>query len=505
MPSLSPGNIASELFAIAPDRDERGSQLCAETLLTLAMNEYEAPSTTGGLKSPKRQQFALRSLALGENFLQGRDDIAGAVYTYASYGDQLAEGRDFAGSENMELARKALEGLIDPQTRRGQEGTWLLYPFHENLLWYDARKSGSGGKLWGVRKVYMRGSGITLARLLLDPPASDRARRLGAAAVRALMTALREESQMANIASWLEAPIDLSDDGLGPQEDERKAWDAGGSEHLAVLGEAVCAHVEGVMNQSQTGSTAKLWAFRNILALDHAVHTLRTAWEMTQTPPKDRYLLLSIGGPERAENFVRQRSEISYQRARQRIQEGIIAALARGMRALGGNDPAAADWNAEFETRGGREFQDQVTELRAVTDPAQYTDIARAVFEKANYGRPVDGFRVLLEFVGMIQGTGSYRYLTASPDIMAAFVGALSAKMPMTSRDFFLELYKGWGIVLSAEAAACTNLLNQVDGSELARNARRAERLLADAGLAVSLSDSTTIVGERVRRTDTTA
>ena len=401
----------------------------------------------------------------------------------------------------MALARKALEGLIDPQTRRGQEGTWLLYPFHEDLLWYDARKSaGPGGKRWGVRKVYMRGSGIKLARLLLDPPADDRTRRLGTAAVLALRAALREGSQMANIARHLERPIDLSGDGLAPQDDERDAWVDGGAAQLGPLGEDLCAHVEGVMNQPRTGSTARLWAFRNILAIDLAVHALRTAWETTATPSRNRYLLLSVGGPERAANFVRQRSEASYQRARMRIQEGIIAALAAKMRALGADGAPKVDWNAEFELRS--KLDERARELGAVTVEAQYTDIARAIFGEANYGRPVDGFRVLLESVGMLQGTGSYRYLTVSPDILAAFVGALSAGMPMTSREFFLKLYQGWGIVLSAEAAAQTDLLGQLDGSELARNARRAERLLVDAGLAVSLSDSTTVVGERFRRTD---
>jgi hypothetical protein len=40
---LTPGAVAKELFGIDPDRDERASQLCAETLLTLAQNRYRSP------------------------------------------------------------------------------------------------------------------------------------------------------------------------------------------------------------------------------------------------------------------------------------------------------------------------------------------------------------------------------------------------------------------------------------------------------------------------------
>ena len=36
--TLTPGSVAKALFGIDPDRDERASQLCVETLLTLAQN-----------------------------------------------------------------------------------------------------------------------------------------------------------------------------------------------------------------------------------------------------------------------------------------------------------------------------------------------------------------------------------------------------------------------------------------------------------------------------------
>src|SRR5262245_57447121 len=120
---LSPGEIAQELFVFSPDRDERASQLCAETLLMLVANGYSTPKRGASLLSPKKRQFALRSLVMGTNFLEGREGrrIGRGSYTEAAYGAELARAADFAGSENLALAKAALEGLIDPQTRRGQQ------------------------------------------------------------------------------------------------------------------------------------------------------------------------------------------------------------------------------------------------------------------------------------------------------------------------------------------------------------------------------------------------
>jgi hypothetical protein len=100
----------------------------------------------------------------------------------------------------------------------------------------------------------------------------------------------------------------------------------------------------------------------------------------------------------------------------------------------------------------------------------------------------------------MLAGTGSYRYLTAPPDILSAFVGALSADMPMSSDVFFRTVFEEWGIAIAQEAAAATSAADQLDGASLERNGRRAEQLMDEAGLALSLSDRTTIVGERARR-----
>ena len=51
--------------------------------------------------------------------------------------------------------------------------------------------------------------------------------------------------------------------------------------------------------------------------------------------------------------------------------------------------------------------------------------------------------------------------------------------------------------MINQESAADTTLPYQLDGAGLERNARRAEQLLTEAGLALSLSDRTTMVGER--------
>ncbi len=69
--------------------------------------------------------------------------------------------------------------------------------------------------------------------------------------------------------------------------------------------------------------------------------------------------------------------------------------------------------------------------------------------------------------------------------------------MPVSSRDFFSAIRREWGFVTNQESAAGTSLAIQLDGAGLERNARRAEVLMSDAGLAVGLSDRTTMVGER--------
>src|SRR5665647_3587727 len=130
---LAPGQIGTRLFGLAPDRDERAPQLCQEALLTLAMNGYEAAGGAELRRPPKRERFGLRSLALGHNFLAARAEgrVGVGDMTPQRYGAELAAGEELPGSANLPLARAALEGLIDPDTRKGQPGGWLMFPFHE--------------------------------------------------------------------------------------------------------------------------------------------------------------------------------------------------------------------------------------------------------------------------------------------------------------------------------------------------------------------------------------
>jgi hypothetical protein len=510
-PRLTPGAIAETLFCLDPDRDERAPQLCAETLLTLSQNDYQAPAV-GDLRTPKRQRFALRSLAVGENFLGGREEgRAGDDETSpAEYGASLASGREIRGSAHLSLAHQTLQGLIDPGTQRGsQPGSWLLRPFHESLLWYDARKPSPKSAEYTVRKVYMRGSGITLARLLVDPADSGVA-RLGRAAVNAIRDALTADSPFAEISQRLESvlPADAPYTTSPPvEDDERAAWARGTDERLSQLAQALCRHAEGVMLQSGASAPARLWQFRNILAVDLATHVARTAWRATATPASEQYLLLSFGLGARAQDPVRQRSEESYRRARIRLSEATVRTLAKRIEELDRVEHVS-DWSPEFQTGSalGNLDDDQSVASQLRRLPRDRTDddyqrIARVAVEAANYSRGAeDGFRVLLESVGAIVGTGSYRYLTAGPDLLAALVGALSAQMPMPSRDFFAAIREEWGFVVNQEAAADTALATLLDGAGLARNARKAEKLMSEAGLALGLSDRTTMVGERAGR-----
>lgn len=505
---LSPGAIARDLYVLDPDRDERAPQLCAETLLTLAQNGYTAPESTDGLRSPKRKAYAVRSLALGENFLGGlTDNRAGDdTMTAEAYGAKLAAGEDVRESANLGLAKATLEGLIDPDTQRGQKGAWLLRPFHESLLWYDARKAGPRRSDYSVRKVYMRGSGITLARLLLAPTDPGDAVR-GAAAVEAIQRALTATSPLARISRRLEEALISAEayrSAPGVEQDEKRAWEQGGDPRLQTLAGRLCRHAEGVMLQGGASAPAKLWQLRTILALDLAGHALRTAWSETHTPASDRYLLLSFGRLARAGDPIRQRSEESYRLARIRLADATVRTLARRMQEL--KEGGMADWASQFEPRSrlgesdAGSISSQLARLPHGSQEEDYMRLSRAAVESANYSRAEDGFRVLLESVGLLGGGSRYRYLTATPDLLGALVGALSDQMPMSSRDFFAACREEWGFVINQESATGTNLGGQVDGAGLERNARRAELLMSEAGLALGLSDRTTVVGERAAR-----
>jgi hypothetical protein len=498
---LTPVAIAQDLFAIPPDRDERASQVCAETLMTLVANGYAAPQHARELASPKRERWATRCLALSVNFLSERSEgRAGAEdMTPQRYGEALASGDDFLASANLRLAKRAFEGVIDPSTRSGQRGSWLLFPFHEALLWYDARQQR--GHPWRVRKVYMRGSGIMLARLLADPPSGGDPAR-GTEAVAAIKRALNEASPLARIAQHLEEPLaDMYEHDHPPVEgEERNAWEAGGADRLGMLSSRLCRHGEGAMNQGSASGPAKLWQLRTILALDLALHALMCAWDRLGTAQTERHLVLSIGGPPRADNRIRLTSEETYKQARIALNEATIQALAGAMDGIHASSHGPVSWNDEFEPRALRRLGHVAAALSGARGTLEFERWAREAVEGADYDRTGHGFRVLLESIGMLASTGAYRYLTATPDLLSAMVGALSAEMPMPSDRFFARVFEEWRIVVGPGELAGTSLVEQVDGADLARNQARAEAAMVEAGLAVGLSDRTTVVGERARR-----
>lgn len=494
-PTLSPKSVAKRLFAIAQDRDERASQLCSETLLTLAANEFSAPAE--GLRSPKQRRFALRSLVLGTNFLRGyRDHLRSGEMTAEQYGELLASGQDFQGADNLHLARIALSNLVDPSTEQGQAGQHLMLPFHESLLWYDARPLN---REFTVRQVRMRGAGITLARLLVDPPlaAGPEAAQSGAMAVAGIRRALALESPLSEIADALEQVLpEAALTAPRTETVEEDAWGLGDDEDLADLAGAVCRHAEGVMTQDAASGPAQLWQLRSILALDLALNSLRRSWDATGTTPDARYIVLAQAGPDRQQDRVRLRSERSYEEARTVLRWATVGAIESIMRDLA--EDGCRDWAAQFEGRTAALLNETVIEpLAAAGRDADFRALGQLAFENANYDRAGEGFRVLLESIGMSAGGTRYRYMSATPDLLAALVGALSKEMPMTSSDFFRRVADEWHLVASPEAALGTSLRDELDGAELALNFRRFEKLLIDAGLAVGLSDRTVLVGER--------
>src|SRR5262249_39791227 len=158
---------------------------------------------------------------------------------------------------------------------------------------------------------------------------------------------------------------------------------------------------------------AKLWQLRTIIGLDLACHGLRISWGATNTAERDRYLLLSFGDAPRPINRVRQRSEDTYQLARIRISEATIQTLARQMQRMA--QEGCRDWQSQFDRRTARRLGDVISELQHLNATAsfdEYARLARTAAEQATYGRAGEGFRVLLESIGMLAGTGAYRYLT---------------------------------------------------------------------------------------------
>lgn len=496
---LAPAEVSRQLFVVAPDRDERASHLAMETLLTLWANGYSAPATADQLVPPKRRNGAIRSLALRENFLDGMSAMASPELSVEEMGSLLARGADFGGSDGLGLVQSALQALIDSRTRQGSVGALLMQPFHESLLWYDARRSGSSVK-WMVRKVNMRGTGVTLARLLLDPPSylGRELRELADQAVEGIRLALQAPSPYGELAARLSAAVPEEAEERKIEPDELEAWASGDNEALRPYAERVIRHAHAITSQSHVGPALKLLQLRNILALDLAHHALSRSWEATATPQRQRFLLASYAPEERRGNRIRIFSEASYRSGRQKVAQAIIAGLAEAMRIVADTKPPAADWADYFEPRS--RLDAVATTLNDASRPPDFAREAERAYELASgggYGRPSDAFRVLLESVDLLVGTGQYRYLRVGPELLSSMVGALSPSLPARADQFLGSVFAEWNLVIGEAEAVGTDLGEQVEGAELRRNARFFEELMVNAGLALALSDQTCMVGQR--------
>jgi hypothetical protein len=409
-------------------------------------------------------------------------------------GERLARGQDFASSDGLALAQQALRALVDERTLQGSAGATLLLPFHESLLWYDARQSGAA-RPWSVRKVNMRGTGVTLGRMLLDPP-GDAERDEAGAAVEGIRDALRAPSPFLELVERLQQTAPDSLDRREPEPDERAAWDAADRPALRSLAGRIARHCANITRQPHVAPSAKLLQVRSILALDLAHHALGRSWTGVDVPEEQRYLLLAYTPEERRRNRVRIASEAAYQSARQKIAHAMITTVAATARGLAASYDII-DWDAQFEPRSGL---DAVADrLAEASGPDEFVALAGLAFEGsrgAGYNRPVDAFRVLLESIELLTGTGQYRYLRADPDLLAALVGAVGGT-PLPADQFLRRLWEEWRLVVGEAEMVGTTLVDALDGSLLARNARRLEHLLVDAGLAIALSDQTCMVGQR--------
>lgn len=444
------------------------------------------------MRSPKLRRFALRSFVTSENFLTRRNasPACSTFKTREQLGDALARGIDFGSSENLSLAVAALRGLVDRSTKNSQPGAQLMFPFHESLLWYDARESATVG--WDVRKVAMRGTGITLARLLCGSEFGEH--REKAVTIRdAVRLALTNNNGVARVARSIES-LDALEKAVVPQADERESWRLAEKVELVPLGTRLRTAGADLMTADAIAFPSRLWALRNLLALEVALHILRRAYQVAGTSNEQQYLVVCVGGPRRPENFSRQASELSLEHARRTIREALVETIAETIVRLRIEKDIA--WNQEFEKRS--KLDDLSERLGDASESA--LDLAREIFERGTYERTDDAFRRLLNSIGILGGSGAYRYIEGTPDLLSLLVYALSSEMPLTSREFFATVYKRWGLVLSADSVAYTDLGAKIDSSDLARNGRRVEQMLVYSGLAQSYSDSTTMVGNRIRQ-----
>jgi hypothetical protein len=372
-----------------------------------------------------------------------------------------------------------------------------MLPFHESLLWFDARKSGAAGARWAVRKVNMRGTGITLARILLDPPATLALSTEATNAVEGIKHALQAPSPFAALAAGLQAAVPEDDAGR-PEPAETVAWNAASAPALDTLARRIIRHAQNIMSDSSTSPPARMLKLRSILALDVAVHMLERSWEASETPSDQRYLLLNYAPEERRNNRVRVASEASYQSARQSIVQALIATVARRASELANR---GAELSEQFEVRSGLDGVAEEMRLLGTANATAFGPLAGRVYEEARgggYGRPADAFRVLLDSIQLLTGTGSWRWLRAGPELLGAMIGA-AGEAPMEAPRFLTLMRTEWNLVIGEGEAIGTSIENVLDGGHLNRNARHLERLLVASGLAQSLSDQTCMVGQRLR------
>ncbi len=505
-PSATANAVARRLFVAAPDRDERTQQVAMEMLLTISQNQGVDFSSQKP-RTPRRANVLLRSLALGHNFLAGKPQLE-------ALGARLAAGEDFSGSENLGLVQQSLRALVDSDTLRGGAATHLMLPVHDSLLWYDVRSRTSSTAdpitkrrvsrplPYRPQRVLMRGTGITLARLLLHPPdylgpVADDARR----ACGAITKALSADSPFAKLGTALKDPEDADRAIMG--DEELASWDAAADPKLKGLGERLIRHAVAVMEDDAHPAQVRLLNLRRVLALDLAWHLAQASWTAAGVPESQRYLLLCHSPKERAVNRVRVLSEESYQLNHQFMTRAVIATIRETMEKRSSSGAGWADFFLERKplkpTPSSRYFEELRSAMAADPNP-DFSVYAHKTFEAPGdgYVRPVDAFRVLLESCGLLLGTGRWRYFRPSPGLLTALVSARPGRAVMDADEFLRWLRSEWSIVIGEYEAAGTRLVDRAEGSALQHNREYFERDLVHNGLATALSDQTVMVGMRV-------
>lgn len=349
---LTPSAVGKSLFGFSPDRDERAAHIVMETFLTMWANDFKRPETAT-VYGPKRRNGIVRSLALHDNFFDGMQDELPTGMRLTELGDRLSSGEDFLGSEGLALAQSAMQSLVDRSTVQGSNGATLMLPFHESLLWFDARRSGKSTP-WSVRKVNMRGTGVSIARMLLDPgaPSSDATKTDAAVALAGIRDALRSPSPLGVLADRLRAVVSAEEERKPLEADEVLLWDVAGTKDLSRLGERVARHVSKIVGQPNVPAPTKLLQVRSVIALDILTHMLTCGWEKAGLPEESRFLVLSYSPEERRSNRVRIASEECFEQSRLQISRAIRVQIAETIETLQGTLSTKEAWALQFEKRG---------------------------------------------------------------------------------------------------------------------------------------------------------